>query len=61
MTYLRLFEILDKMPYERLLDDVTILDKTVDEFMPVNGSGVVKEGSDNSDVLDPDHFYLTIG
>jgi hypothetical protein len=61
MTYLRLYGILDNMPYERLLDDVSILDKTVDEFMPISGSGVIEDGSEDSDVLDPGHFYLTIG
>jgi Mlc titration factor MtfA (ptsG expression regulator) len=55
LTYQQLLDKLQKMPAERLQDNVTVL-LAGDEFLPVQDFQAVEES--DCDVLDEGHFVL---
>lgn len=58
MTYRNLLKKLQEVVDSRLDDEVTIQDKSSDEFYPALTIKEAKE--DTCDVLDEGHLYLTI-
>ena len=58
MTYRQLLKKLQEIPNNRLDDDITIYDKTNDEYYP---AFQIKEADEETqDVLDDGHIFLTI-
>lgn len=62
MTYKQLLEKLQQLPADRLNDTVTVWNVWEDEFTPVSGAPVNKEGSEtlDTDVLDYGHIVLEL-
>ena len=58
MTYKELIEQLQQLPPERLEDTVTVHDPYQDEMIAVVHAETATE--DDTDVLDPGHFYLVL-
>jgi hypothetical protein len=62
MTYKQLIGKLQQLPADRLNDTVTVWNVWEDEFTPVSGTPVNKEGSEilDTDVLDYGHIVLEL-
>lgn len=62
MTYKQLIDQLNKLPPNRLNDDVTVWNCWNDEFVPISAIVENKEGSEilDTDVLDYGHFVLEL-
>lgn len=57
MTYEKLLEIINRMPPERLKDDVSVYLTDSDEYYPVYA---VLVSDDTNDVLDPGHYFIAV-
>ena len=62
MTYKQLLDKLQELPADRLNDTVTVWNVWENEFTPVSGAPVNKEGSETLDtnVLDYGHIVLEL-
>lgn len=51
---------LQEMSAERLRDNISVYTEVLDEFYPVAGFGISKEGDVADGVLDHGHLYLEV-
>ena len=60
LTWNDLLERLKRLPAERLEDTATVHAGGLNEFYPVEGFGVSKDGDAADGVLDHGHLYLEV-